>query len=110
MHAFNQTSITLLVLIYCTVSLLPLHDFLLLDAASAFGKDGQARHRNRQRHFLVARNGGRNHNAARVALRVEDAATVTLRTAAQAAKGHEAGGPHFQAAFHVAAAEAGLYE
>lgn len=92
------------------VSSLTVHDFLLLDAAAALGEEGQARHRNCNWDFFVARNGRRQDNAASVALRVEDAASVTLGTDAHAAKGHEAGCPHFHAALHVAAAHASLYE
>jgi len=90
------------------LSFLTIHDFLLLDAAPALGKEGQARHRNCDWHFFVARNSRRQDNAASMALRVEDAASITLGTDADAAKGHEAGCTHFHAALHVAAADAGL--
>lgn len=90
------------------VSLIPVHDFLLADAATYLGEEGDTGHRNGDGHFFVAGQSRGNNHAARVALRVDDGAAVALGLHADATKGHQAGGAHLAAALQVEAADSGL--
>jgi hypothetical protein len=92
----------------CGLWLISIHDFLLLDAASALGKERQSGDRHGQRHFLVAGNGGRDHHAASLTLPVNETASITFGADATDAKGHEAGSTWFAAALNVATADTGL--
>ena len=51
----------------------------MLDAETALGLEGQSRHADGNRNFLVARNGGRANNAKSMALSVNDGAAIVLK-------------------------------
>lgn len=87
---------------------LTLHDLRLLDAATLHGVQGISEDRHRQGHFLVARDGRIHGQAASLALGVEDGASVTLGTDADATKGEEARSAGLAAALHVQTANTGL--
>jgi hypothetical protein len=93
---------------YVTPYCLTRHDFLLADAASLGGVQGQTGNGDGQRHLLVAGNGGAGNAEAALALRVDERASVTFRLDTDAAEGEEAGCGRLAAALQVAAANAGL--
>ena len=62
-----------------TVLLLPVHDFVLGDAAPQLGVECETQHRDGDGYLFVAGHGCRNHNTAGVALSVNNGASVTFR-------------------------------
>ena len=110
----------------------------MLDAETALGVEGQSRHADGNRNFLVARNGGRANDAKSMALSVNDGAAIVLKlrecqknnpkvvsgtsyflvtttiqrvstyAAAQATKRHQAWSTRLEAAFGVHAADSSL--
>lgn len=74
------------------------------------GEERQTANGNCERHFFVAGNGRRRDNAARLALGVQNAATIAFGFDTGTAKGEEAGSIRFAAALNVAAAETSLHD
>ena len=62
-----------------SVLLLPVHDFVLGDAATQLGVECETQHRDGDGYLFVAGHGCRNHYTAGVALSVNNGASVTFR-------------------------------
>lgn len=81
---------------------------LLHDTAPLNGVQGQTKDGNSQGDFLVARDGSRSHEAAGLALSVDDGASIALGADTDTAKGDQARSARLAAALKIHAANTSL--